>query len=190
MSKRKKVKVTLPTIGRLSDEVDLGVVDVSDPYEPCKSIRVVKNHRTHPLDEELKSGSISKDQKLAGDRFLELYEQAEIGGSKAFDYSQQKVDSSFVHRGIPIGTMEAARELKDIRVYLGHRSYNLMVCVVGNRIRLQTLAREGSGGVEWEFRKEMTYLRKSLSATLQELVSHFGIVAQGRARRVRLEVVA
>jgi hypothetical protein len=189
MSKRKKVKVTVAPIGR-GMNVEIQAVMIEDPYEPGKKIPAVKNVRTHPLDEEFSSGNISQDQLSAGNRFLELYEQAEIGGSKAFDYSQQKVDSSFVHRGIPIGTMEAARELKDIRVYLGHRSYNLMVCVVGNRIRLQTLAREGSGGVEWEFRKEMTYLRKSLSATLQELVSHFGIVAQGRARRVRLEVVA
>lgn len=170
------------------NQTDVRLVSVEDPFERGRKLNVARNVRTHPLEEELANCAISEDQYNAGNRFLRLYEQAEIGGAQAIDYTVQKVDTSFVHKGLPLHVMTAAKDLKDIRHFLGRRSYDLLVAVIGNRVRIEALAREASGGNGWQERLYRKHMRLTLAETLQELVSHFGVVARGNARaRIRAE---
>jgi hypothetical protein len=181
MSKRKKRSITLPAIGH-NGGIDLHLVEVQDPYEPDKKLRVARNVRNHPLDEEFAAGSISQDQLAAGNKFLELYERAEIGGAQAIDYSAVKVDTSYVHKGLAVGVMESAQELKGIRAALGSRSYDLLVSIIGNRRRIDAMARDYQEREEWRTRQHRIYLRHAFAAALLDLCSHFDVVARGRDR--------
>lgn len=180
MSKRKKQPITLPTIG-FNGNIDLHLVEVQDPYEPEKKLRVARNVRNHPLDEEFAAGTINQDQLAAGNRFLALYERAEIGGAQAIDYSRVKVDTSYVHKGLATGVMEAAQELSDIRATLGSRAYGILVSVIGNRRRIDSIARDHVCE-DWRLRQRRIYLRHALAAALEDLCSHFEVVAKGRDR--------
>lgn len=181
MARRRKKPVSLPAIGS-NGNVEVQIAEVQDPYEPDKKLTVAKNVKTSPLDWELSRGYIGRDQFLAGERFLKLYEAAEIGGARAIDYSRQKVDTSYVHKGLEVGVMEAAQELKDIRTHLGRRSYDLMVAVVGNRISIDAIAKAGAGSDKWANSVYAKHIRLTFCETLFELADYFGVVAKGRDR--------
>lgn len=135
---RKKRKVTLPG---LNGSVQLEETMIQDPFEPSKQLKVMKNTRVHPIDNMEARGTINAAQKAAGDRFLGLFDRAEIGGARAIDYSKVKVDVSYSHRGIAPGVAEAVQELNQIRQHLGARYYKLLCSVVGDRITVYDLAR-------------------------------------------------
>jgi hypothetical protein len=109
------------------------MVEVDDPYEPGRQAPALKNIREHPLDYMLARKRITHPQKVAGDKFLKLYDRATPGGMRAIDYSMQKVDVSFVQRGVPAGMASAVQELGHIRRALGPTLYGYIVKIIGER---------------------------------------------------------
>lgn len=183
MSKKRKKTPSLPVIGRASSNVDLGVVDVPDPFEPGKTIRVLKNQAVTPLDHLQARGALTTDQKAAGDRFLALYEAAEIGGARAIDYSRVKVDVSFEHKGLNPRVGEAIDQLDAIRAIVGKRQYQLLWDIIGRRQSPHQMA------ADWDraaigSRRTREFILTSLRNSLDDLTAHFDVVAQGRVRRV------
>jgi hypothetical protein len=183
MSKKRKKTATLPVIGRASNNFDLAIVDVPDPFEAGKTIRVLKNQAVTPIDHLEARGALTKDQKAAGDRFLALYEAAEIGGAKAIDYSRVKVDVSFEHKGLNPRTSEAIDELEAIRAIVGRRSYQLLWDVIGKRMSPFVLAAQ-LDNAEIGSRRTREFLLTSLRHALDDLCGHFDVSARGRVRRV------
>lgn len=180
--KRKKPKsISLPVVGR-SGNIEIHMVEVSDPYEPDKKLMVAKNVATHPLDHLFAREAITRDQKAAGDRFLGLYEDAEIGGARAIDYSRVKVDISFEHKGLDPRSGQAIDELDAIRAIVGRRSYQLLWDVIGRRQSPHQIAAEMDQALVGS-RRTREFLLTSLRHALDDLTAHFDVVALGRKRR-------
>lgn len=184
MSRKRKKAQSLPVIGRASGNVDLGVVDVPDPFEPGKTVRVLKNQAVTPIDHLEARGALTRDQKAAGDRFLALYEAAEIGGARAIDYSRLKVDVSFEHKGLDPKASRAIDELEEIRAIVGRRSYQLLWDVIGRRQSPHQLAAEMDRAPVGS-RRTREFLMTALRHALDDLAGHFDVVAQGRPKRTR-----
>lgn len=180
VKKRKKKAVSVATVGR-SGNVEIQMVEVEDPFESGKKLVVAKNVFTHPLDHLRARNAITHDQKTAGDRFLALYEQAEIGGARAIDYSRVKVDVSFEHKGLDPKVGRAIDQLEEIRAIVGRRSFVLLWDVIGRRRSPHQLAAEIDGAA-LASRRTREFLMMTLRHALDDLISHFGLVAQGRRR--------
>jgi len=179
--KRKKPKpISLPVVGR-SGNIEIHMVEMPDPFEPDKMLMVAKNVATHPLDHMFARAAITRDQKAAGDRFLGLFEAAEIGGARAIDYSRVKVDVSFEHKGLNPRTSEAIDDLEAIRAIVGRRSYQLLWDVIGRRQSPHHLAAEIDQAPVGS-RRTREFLMTALRHALDDLIGHFDVVATGRKR--------
>jgi hypothetical protein len=180
--KRKKPKpVSLPVVGR-SGNIEIYMVEMPDPFEPDKKLMVAKNIATHPLDHLRARNAVTHDQKAAGDRFLALYEAAEIGGAKAIDYSRVKVDVSFEHKGLDPKTSEAIDQLEAIRAIVGRRSYRLLWDVIGRRQSPYQIAAQIDQSSVGS-RRTREFLMTALRNALDDLIAHFDVVAIGRKPR-------
>ena len=170
-TRRKLRPVTLPP--GFNGDIDLQMVDMPDPFEPSKTIRIVKNTRTHPLDHLHAKGQITDAQLAAGNRFLQLFEDAEIGGARAIDYERVKVDISFQHAGISPDVARAIEELKAVERSLGKRTYLITRMIIGQRITPFELARE-KDRCEIPSRRTREYFTARFRDILDELADHFG----------------
>lgn len=176
MPRKRKKPVTLATAARPGIEVVAAVV--RDPYDG-RPLTVAKNARVHPLDHMLARGRLTEAQKAAGDRFLEIWDRAEIGGARAIDYGRVKVDVSFEYRGLDPAVMGATDKLAGICGALGRRAYMLLVHVIGMRMSIFDLARRADGTVDQALGR---HLSASVKDALDDLIDHFG-VAKGAPRR-------
>lgn len=172
---RKKKRITTAKPG-----VEVVLTNVADPYDG-KPLTVAKNARVHPLDQMQARGRLTDAQKAAGDRFLAIYDRSQIGGARAIDYSQLKVDVSFVHRGLDPSVMAATNQMTMICQAVGRRAYKLLVLVIGQRHGIFDLARRLDGTVD---RPHAEHLSRSFKESLDDLADHFG-VAKGRNGHAR-----
>jgi hypothetical protein len=175
LSKRRKGKPV--TLAEARPGIEVVQVQVADPYDG-KPLTVSKNARVHPLDHMASRGRLTDAQKVAGDRFLEIFDSSQIGGAQAIDYSRVKVDVSFVYRGLDEGAMQATDELSAICRALGKRAYTLLVRIIGHRLGVFDLARQSNGHVD---RKLANHLSDSIKEALDDLSEHFGS-ATGKAK--------
>jgi len=174
MSKSKDAKK--PVSVAFCPGIERVAATVADPYDGRK-LRVVKNSRVHPLDEMAHRKRISPLQKAAGDRFLEVWDQAEIGGARAIDYAQVKVDMSFTHRGLDPKVAGAIQQLKAICQLVGRRPYGMLVMVIGHRKTISELA----VGLDDSSRKEaVTYCSMTFKRSLDDLADHFDLRVRAR----------
>lgn len=181
MARKRKKPITLPSVG-FNGNIEIHFAEVEDPFEKGKRLSVAKNVATHPLDHLLARSHITIDQKAAGDRFLRLYEDAEIGGARAIDYSRVKVDVSFQHKGLNPRAGKAIDELEAIRAIVGRRSYGLLWEVIGRRRSPHQIAAE-IDKAEIGSRRTREFILTSLRHSLDDLAGHFGVAARGRKRR-------
>ncbi len=171
---------------------EVRLVDVPDPYNPGKIEQVRKNVRVHPLDLLLARKRIDDAQKTAGDRFLQLYEAAEIGVARAIDYTRQKVDVSFTYPGLDPAAMEAVRALADIHIRLGGRSFALLRRLIGERMSVYQVAGlidgEACGlGMMAPSRATVAYTYRAVAFALDDLVRYFGVAVGSHRSRIRAE---
>lgn len=158
-------------------DIELIRVEVDDPYEAGAKLRVMKNVRVHPLDSMLARNRISQAQFEAGETFLKLFEQAEIGNVQAIDYQRVKVDVSYVHRGLDAVSMAAAKRLMAIRSAIGRRPYELLAKVVGERASPYSLAMGAPGGAS---DRMVWHVFQAVREALDDVAECFG-VAHGPA---------
>ena len=186
--KRKPKPITVATGQSLN--LLVRPTEVDDPYETGKPLIVMKNMRVTSLDfihsrgrlghlDNIEHKHQANARKLAGDKFQGIFEQAQIGGAKAFDYSALKVDTSFVHRGIDESVMIAVATLSAIRTDVGKHYFDLLWHIIGLNRSIFDLAssHDGNGISSRETRRELYH---ELRLALDALIDFFG-VAKGRA---------
>jgi hypothetical protein len=191
MARPRKTKPTLPMhIGREPGNGPVLIpASVPDPYEPDKPLRVVKNARSSAVytlyvRKRLGPPDDAEARLEAAKRFMAVFERAEIGGASAIDYSRAKVDVSFRYSGVADSTIEAIRELADIRASL-RRHYPLIEKVCGVGLSLDEVARSIQGGApSWRTKAQLSdWLRDGLDM----LIDHFGVACGPKRARMRAE---
>jgi hypothetical protein len=111
---------------------DVAAEEVDDPFEEGAKILVLRNLRDDPLAAMWKANQIDHCQFTAGRRWQEAYEQAEIGGARAIDYSATKVDGGKIPQ--PTVSDAQAKALSDLtraRNELGPYSWSIVFDVLG-----------------------------------------------------------
>lgn len=159
--------------------MEFGSVAIIDPYSGKVEIKA-RNIRNHPLDHMMARGRITDAQLEAGNRFLLIWERSEIGGARAIDPGQIKVDTSYWHRGLALGVMAATADLNAIETKLGRRAYTLLVRIIGHRQSPFDLVRDAGGGV---YAPAAAHISASFKEALDDLAVHFGCAKGPRRRR-------
>lgn len=117
--------------------------EVADPYDG-EHLTVIGNVLESPLALLRHRGMISEGEKLAGDRFRAIYERSIIGGARAIDYRQPKVDGGTLFDPLHSSSAEAARTLKGVARIVGEIDFRLLVAVVGEGRRIVDVAGQGA----------------------------------------------
>lgn len=107
--------------------------------------RVQKNVRHDVLEFEFSRRHIDAIQKANGDWFLELCEQAILGGAQALDYRKAKVDTSFKPYAVPDSVISAIESLQAIERQIGRENYDLLVDTIFLGRRFKDIAFEKYG---------------------------------------------
>lgn len=163
-------------------------VEVDNPYfdgqtkasaANPKTVRVERYIRNTPLLAIYERGrlcgpgehsSIAENRFRAGDRLRGIYERAEIGGSKAIDYSAVKVDVSFSHSDLTTSNVNALSGLATIRKALGD-NFQILDLIVCREIRFNEAARLWYGRLPNGRERLELYARLRLSLDL--VIDHF-----------------
>jgi len=178
-TRKKAIKPSAPRAFS-SEGVEIATAVIPDPYEDGAVLRAAKNIRVHPLDHMKARGRITEIQAAAGDRFLQIYDRAEIGGARAIDYTRVKVDISYNHRGLDVGMAEATLELNRISKLLGRPSYLLMRTIIGERVPIHVLGAQMEGC--HPSRATTLTLYQAVRDDLDKLAVHFGLGQRGSTR--------
>ena len=197
--KQKPVKLAAPSAGMVAGR-RAEAVDVDDPYQemgkPKASVRVYRYIAATPLLAIYKRGrlqtgsendAVAANRYAAGEVLRSIYERAEIGGSRAIDYSRVKVDISFAHPEIAPATMDALTRLSGVRKELGDL-YPILDAVVCRETRFeaylrQKVHRDPSRDERLEFYRE-------LRDALDSLVDYFARPARRRVASDGVHVAA
>lgn len=182
---RKKADIVLPMhISRPAGNGPIIIAGtVPDPYEPGKTLGVVKNARSSAVDalnarKRLGPPELAEARLRAAKTFMGIFEDAMIGGASAVDYGRVKVDVSFRYSGIADHTLCAIHALADVRRAL-RRHYELVEAVCGVGLSLEEIATRMRGGPP--SRRYKLALAQTLRDGLDKLADHFG-VAHGPVR--------
>lgn len=172
MAKRKgRQSPPAPVLG-----IEIGQRLVEDPYDGTR-LTVTVNRRESPLNRWHDRGDIDGAQLAAGERFRAAWEQAGIGGARAFDYTREYVDGGRLHEPLTDAVRRAAKRLGEAQRTLGPYSYALVVAMIGER----RFASDMAPGDE----REAKYISRRVRDALTELAHVWGMVTgpQGRPRR-------
>ena len=179
--RRRKAPITLATSAHI--ELKAGVVD--DPYEKGAKLAVMMNVREHPISRLHHAGQISDSQKIAGEMFRANYERAVLGGSKAIDYTKERVDGGMAAEPLSEAVQRAVQWLNDVARYsgCGPRGYAVLTQICGEGHGLQETARRMRGSGAPGGRAGDGYVLGVLVTSLEALIQHCGMEAVGRGRR-------
>ncbi|KRA42111.1 hypothetical protein [Devosia sp. Root635] len=125
---------------KITPKLNIDVVEVDNPYfsadhaegpSNLKRIKAVKNLRESAVETLYARGKLDDAQKKAADRFRATWEAAGGAGAGAMDYAQIRVDGGGAKEPISDRQVDAGKALRDCRVLLGRRNYELVVKVAG-----------------------------------------------------------
>lgn len=177
--RKRKRKLDQPRHGSEGRYEPIARVVVDNPtWEPAKDgvggvpkkIEVVVNRR-HDIVLWLHSrGDIDDAQKLAGDRFLALHEQMDYG-SRAMDYSREPVDGGAAWPDHDVHAIEAAKELAQLREYVGAWDYLLLVRAICHRSSIHSIVMGLYGAAREADRK---YIGRRLRDALEMAAKYWG----------------
>jgi hypothetical protein len=159
---------------------------MDDPFEPGTRRVVLKNVRVNPVDAMYYAGRIDDAQMAAGNLFRSYWEEAEIGGSRAIDYSRQRVDGGRMAEPLTERAAMARSQLLAAYELLGKRPYALLTAVVGEGVSCARIAIERPHLVRGLVGKRGEgYASGLVGDMLEQLVDMWGLVAMG-PRRTRV----
>jgi len=178
----------------LNHNDDYGTRVVEDPFEiqradgsRARSVKIVAL-RDDPIGRMHKRGQLRRasdrdgndaDIRLAAARrWQSLYEQAEIGGARAIDFTRDVVDGGMLKLPDTDSRLGAQNELLELDCALGEDGATLVRWVLGDRRPIAELA--GSSG-------DRDYLGKRLAECLNKLASMMGLMPSRPARGPRRE---
>jgi hypothetical protein len=107
-----------------------------------RKVRVAKNLLESAVETLYARGRLDEAQKKAADRFRATWEACGGAGSGAMDYSRTHVDGGGARDPISERQVDAGRSLRDCRVLLGQRNYDLVSKVCGQGLSLQDIERD------------------------------------------------
>jgi hypothetical protein len=154
----------------------LADVDVDNPFysreHPVSStnprkVRVAKNLLESAVETLYARGKLDEAQKKAADRFRSMWEASGGAGAPAMDYSQLRVDGGGARDPISARMVDASKSMRDCRLLLGQRNYDLVSKVCGQGLSLQDIEREQ--------RARLT-MADNLRASLDDLGKMWGLV--------------
>ena len=168
---------------RLPDNAQVGVVMVDDPYalELGGQVEVIRSYRDDPLAGMRARGQIEEWQLMAGRRWQQLVDQAQIGGIKALDPSKDAVDGGRLPDPLTDHQAFALRELKAVDERLGPERAALIRDILGRRMTLTQVAAERGYTSGYMASKLAGKLRESLD----DMAELFGLARGLRYERER-----
>ena len=168
---------------RLPDNAQVGVVMVDDPYalELGGQVEVIRSYRDDPMAEMRTRGHIQEWQLLAGRRWQQLVDQAQIGGIKALDPGKDAVDGGRLPDPLTDHQAFALRELKAVDERLGPERAALIRDILGRRMTLTQVAAERGYTSGYMASKLAGKLRESLD----DMAELFGLARGLRYERER-----
>lgn len=148
---------------------------------------VTKNIRHDVLEYEFACKRIDEAQKIAGDKLAALIARAGIGGAKAIDYENPKVDGGGKSDTLTDAVADAHKRLKHIRECITRPRYNLLVMAIGEGKKISEIASrwEVSGAYRPNKRHMEVYIAIEFRAALDDLVGVFGIARGKTGQDVR-----
>lgn len=138
--RKRKASEMYPATRTGNIRADIRAVEVDNPYfapdhaesrSNPKLIAAFVNIRESAVETMFARGYLDKAQKRTADRFRAIYEAMGGAGAGAMDYTRDVVDGGVSVDPISVRQMEAGRELKQCRVLLGERPYELVRKVCG-----------------------------------------------------------
>lgn len=138
-----------------------------------RNITATVNVRESAVETLYSRKFLSESQKLAADRFRDLWETAG-GKTTGIDYSQDRVDGG---RGDPVtGRLRAIQELARCRQLIGLRGYEALESVCGEGKTLADLT---------PHKRERLTMADNLRADLDDLATMWGMQTRQRAEKQR-----
>ena len=120
---------------------DVAPIAVDDPHEQGAQIVVMRSLRDDPLGTMHARNQINNVQYLAGRHWQKAYELAEIGGARAIDYSETKVDGGKIPEPtISDAQAVAFRDLSRARKALGDYGASIAHDVLACRLTIKECA--------------------------------------------------
>ena len=116
-------------------------------------------------------GMIDDAQKMAGDRFLWLWERME-SGARAMDYGKEPVDGGAAWPDLDVKAIEAAKILDRLRIEVGHPDYSLLQHAICRR---DTIAKIALGRYGNAREIDQKYLGRRLRDALDVAAHHWGL---------------
>lgn len=159
----RKVKVTMPRIG-FNGSYQAGVLDVVDPDDTAKKVPVAVNVKHDALMLMFTRNDIDATQYMAGERFRELVEKAQVGGVRSSDLTREPVDGGSYGLDVSERASKAAKQLAVVHELLGHEDYMFLW-------RAVVMNAPDWLGLNWRRRRDR---RTEMKLVLFKLAKHWG----------------
>jgi hypothetical protein len=147
-----------------ADNPNYSKVHAGAPGNP-KTVTVAYNLRESPIAMMAAKGHITTHQLQAANEFRRLWESLGGSGAPALDYSLEKVDGGQSKDPISLRQMQAGKALKECRMVLGRRHFDIVEKVAGEGC---TIAQLGAS------KRERFTLADYLRDALDDLAVHWG----------------
>jgi len=123
-------------------KAEVAPIEVEDPYglNPGDTIVVLRQLRNDTLASLHARGQIDEAQFRAGREMQRFYEQSEIGGVKAMDFTIEPVDGGSVAETLTEATQRAVREIRRVEGILGAEGTALCRDILCHGLTIQTCA--------------------------------------------------
>lgn len=159
--------------------IERGYKVVPDPWEPGARLSVPCNMRESPIEHMAARKRLNAAQKDAADRYRALYERAQLGPLRAMDLAKERLDGGGAGDAFSDRVMEAARRIAVANRNLGRVAAALVINVVGEGVSIDALAR---GYPLMTDKRANGYVTGRLIEALDQLVEHWGLIAEGGQR--------
>lgn len=160
--------------------IERGYKVVPDPWEPGARLSVPCNMRESPIEHMAARKRLNAAQKDAADRYRALYERAQLGPLRAMDLARERLDGGGAGDAFSDRVMEAARRIAAANRCLGRVAAALVINVVGEGVSIDALAR---GYPRMADKRANGYVTGRLIEALDQLVEHWGLIAEGEHRQ-------
>ncbi|WP_454917443.1 hypothetical protein [Xanthobacter sediminis] len=160
--------------------LERGYKVVPDPWEPGARLSVPCNMRESPIEHMAARKRINAAQKEAADRYRALYERAQLGPLRAMDLAKERLDGGGAGDAFSDRVMEAARRLALANRALGRVAAALVINIIGEGVTIDAMSR---GYPHMAEKRAHGYVTGRLIEALDQLVEHWGLVAEGGGRQ-------
>lgn len=151
-------------------KIDVGAIEVEDPYEAGSKIVTLRNLRDDPLGRLHDRHQIDEAQYMAGREFQADWERAEKG-PQAIDPSKEAVDGGGMPDPIDEGQTKALVRINGVLRQLGADGSAIVHDVLVHALTMERIAeRRGLAGKSW-----VEYFGKRFRECLDSMAIYYGL---------------